>query len=85
MYGYVGGPVEAISHLIPTVAFITSPWILFDPHYGLGAIDFRLLRQQTLMFSDFLLRLRGASQDTIAGAYTQYRQERAQGKPTCAP
>jgi hypothetical protein len=37
------------------------------------------------MFSDFLLRLRGVPQDAIAGAYTKYRQERAQGKPTCAP
>jgi hypothetical protein len=82
-FGGEGTPYE--QHLIPTVGFVTSPWILFDPGYGLKAIDFGLLRRQTLMFSDFLLRLRGASQEAIAGAYTQYRQERAQGKPTCAP
>ncbi len=82
-FGGEATPYE--QHLIPSVGFITSPWILFDPGYGLKSIDFRLLRQQTLIFSDFLLRLRGASQDAIAGAYTQYRQERAQGKPTCAP
>jgi hypothetical protein len=82
-FGGEATPYE--QHLIPSVGFITSPWILFDPGYGLKSIDFRLLRQQTLMFSDFLLRLRGASQDAIAGAYTQYRQERVQGKPTCAP
>jgi hypothetical protein len=82
-FGGEGTPYE--QHLIPTVGFITSPWILFDPGYGLESIDFRLLRRQTLMFNDFLLRLRGVPQDAIAGAYTQYRQERAQGKPTCAP
>jgi hypothetical protein len=82
-FGGEATPYE--QHLIPSVGFITSPWILFDPGYGLKAIDFPLLRRQTLLFSDFLLRLRGVPQDAIAGAYTQYRQERAQGKPTCAP
>jgi hypothetical protein len=82
-FGGEATPYE--QHLIPSVGFVTSPWILFDPGYGLKSIDFRLLRRQTLLFSDFLLRLRGASQDAIAGAYTQYRQERAQGKPTCPP
>ena len=82
-FGGEATPYE--QHLIPSVGFITSPWILFDPGYGLKSIDFRLLRKQTLMFSDFLLRLRGASQEAIAGAYTQYRQQRAQGEPTCPP
>jgi hypothetical protein len=82
-FGGEATPYE--QHLIPSVGFVTSPWILFDPGYGLGSIDFRLLRQQSLMFNDFLLRLRGVPQDAIAGMYTQYRQERAQGKPTCPP
>jgi hypothetical protein len=82
-FGGEGTPYA--QHLLPTVGFVTSPWTLFDPGYGLKIIDFRLLRQQTLLFNDFLLRLRGASQDAIAGKYTQYRQERAQGKPTCPP
>jgi hypothetical protein len=34
---------------------------------------FHLLRQQTVMFSDFLLRLQGASQNAIASAYTRCR------------
>jgi hypothetical protein len=82
-FGGEGTPYE--QHLIPTVGFVTSPWMLFDPGYGMKLIDLKLLRQQTLMFSDFLLRLRAVPQDAIAGAYTQYRQERAQGKPTCPP
>jgi hypothetical protein len=71
-------------HLLPRVAFITSPWPLFAPGYRMNElIDFKLLRRQALMFNDFLLRLRGASQEAIAGKCTQYRAERAAGKPTC--
>jgi hypothetical protein len=32
---------------------------------------------------DFLLRMRGASQDAITGEHTRYRAERAAGNPTC--
>jgi hypothetical protein len=70
-------------HLIPTVAFIAAPWTLFNPGYGLEQIDFRLLRKQTLQFTDFLLEVRGVSQSKIAGKYTQYRKERRAGKATC--
>jgi hypothetical protein len=70
-------------HLIPTVAFIAAPWTLFNPGYGLEQIDFKLLRKQTLQFTDFLLELRGTPQSKIAGKYTQYRKERRAGKPTC--
>jgi hypothetical protein len=81
-FGGEGTPY--LRHLIPTVAFITSPWPLFAPGYSMKAlIDFDLLRRQSLMFNDFLLRLRGAPQAAIAGEYTRYRAERAAGKPTC--
>jgi hypothetical protein len=81
-FGGEGTPY--MQHLIPTVGFITAPWTLFNPPYGLEQIDFRLLRRQTLLFTDFLLKLRGVPQSQIAGAYTRYRQERRAGKPTCA-
>jgi hypothetical protein len=82
-FGGEGTPY--MRQLLPTVAFITSPWPLFAPGYGMRElIDFELLRRQSLMFNDFLLRVRGASQDAIAGTYTQYRAERAAGKPTCS-
>ncbi|MGA8925131.1 MAG: hypothetical protein WB462_02790 [Solirubrobacterales bacterium] len=51
----------------------------------MAANAFHLLRQLTLTCSDLLLRLRGASQNAIAGVYTEYRRERAQGKPICPP
>ena len=73
-----------MQHLLPTVAFVASPWPLFSSSYGMELIDVNVLREQSLMFNDFLLRLRGASQDAIAGTYTQYRAERAAGKPTCS-
>jgi len=41
------------------------------------------LRRQSLMFNDFLLRLRGASQEAVAGKYAEYRAQREAGKPTC--
>jgi hypothetical protein len=73
-----------LRHLMPTVAFITAPWPLFAPGYSMNQLmDFGLLRRQSLMWGDFLLRLRGASQRAIAGEYTRYRAERAAGKPTC--
>jgi hypothetical protein len=80
-FGGEGTPY--MRHLIPTVGFITAPWTLFDAGYGLEQIDFALLRRQTLLFTDFLLELRGVSQNRIAGKYTQYRREREQGKPDC--
>ena len=80
-FGGEGTPY--MRHLLPTVGFVTSPWPLFNPGYGMELIDVELLRRQSLMFNDFLLRLRGASQDAIAGEYMRYRAERAAGKPTC--
>jgi hypothetical protein len=80
-FGGEGTPY--MQHLIPTVGFITAPWTLFNPAYGLEQIDFRLLRRQTLLFTSFLLDLRGVPQRRIAGKYTRYRQERRAGKPTC--
>ena len=81
-FGGEGTPY--IQHLLPTVGFVTGPWTLFNPGYRMNELlDFKLLREQSLMFNDFLLRLRDASQDAIAGRYTQYRAERAAGKPTC--
>jgi len=80
-FGGEGTPY--MRHLLPTVGFVTSPWPLFNPGYGLELIDFELLRRQSLMFNDFLLRLRGASQEAIAGKYAEYRAQREAGKPTC--
>jgi hypothetical protein len=83
-YCSFGGEGTAyLRHLIPTVAFVTGPWTLFNPTFGLEQLDFRLLRRQTIVFTDFLLRVRGASQRRIAGKYSRYREERRQGKPTC--
>ena len=78
-----GEGIAYVQKIIPTVAFITAPWTLYNPGYGMEQIDMRLLRRQTLVFGDFLLRLRSATQGEIAGAFTQYRRDRRAGKPTC--
>lgn len=80
-FGGEGTPY--LQHLIPTVAFISAPWTLFNPAYGLEQLDFGLMRAQTLTFTDFLLKLRGVPQRRIAGKYARYREERRAGKPRC--
>jgi hypothetical protein len=81
-FGGEGTPF--MQRLLPTVAYIASPWPLFTPDYGMTElIDFKRLREESLMFNDFLLRLRDASQEAVAGKAAQYREQRAAGKPTC--
>ena len=73
-------------HLIPTVAYITSPWPLFSPAYGMDAIDKEQLHRQTLMFTDMILRLSGISRYLLAGPILAERQARdlacMQGQPS---
>jgi hypothetical protein len=81
-FGGEGTPF--MQRLLPTVAYIASPWPLFSADYGMSElIDFARLREESLMFSDFLLGVRGAPQDAIAGKTAQYRADRATGAPTC--
>ena len=63
-------------HLIPTIAFVTQPWTLFDPSFGIEAVDGELMRTQTLIFSDLIHRL--ADQPTLAlgGGYVAERVAR---------
>ena len=74
-FGGEGTPY--MRHLIPTVGFIAAPWTLFDAGYGLEQIDFGLLRQQTLQFTDFLLELRGV----LAGEDRRQVHALPQGAP----
>jgi hypothetical protein len=69
--------------LIPTLAMISGPWTLYDPAFGSRAIDFKRMRSQLLAAGDAVLALDGVSQKQIDGDYTEYRKQRAQGKPGC--
>ena len=66
-------------HLIPTVAYITSPWGLYNPAFGLELIDQDLLYRQTLMFTDFVHLVAPLSRYLIAGGLLAERQARAVG------
>ena len=80
-FGGEGGPYN--KHLLPTVAAIAAPATLFDPAFGLEGVDFRLMRRQTIAFTELARRLDGMSRAAIAGDVTRFRRQRAEGAPTC--
>jgi hypothetical protein len=64
-------------HLIPTIAFVTGPWTLFNPSFDLDdVIDFSLMRTQTLVFADMLHDLIGAPNAVLGGTYPVQRGAR---------
>ena len=69
--------------LIPTLAMISGPWSLYDPVFGADAIDFDRMRNQLLAAGDAILALAALPREQIAGDYTTFRQQAAQGTPTC--
>jgi len=71
-YGGVGTWTH--QRAIPTVAFITGPWTIFDPEFQLEAIDYDLFRRQLLAFADLLHRIEGLPPAAIAGADSVYRE-----------
>lgn len=64
-------------HLIPTVAYITAPWPLFNPAFGLEVLDKDLLYRQTLMFTDFVHKIAEFPREAIAGGLLAEREARA--------
>lgn len=80
-YGGEGGPYH--DHLLPTIALISGPWFLFDPAFGIEAIDSSLMRAQTLAIGDVVLSVASLPREVIAGADTVYRPLRDAGSPGC--
>lgn len=74
-FGGEGGAY--LVHLIPAVAYITSPWPLFNPAFGLEVIDKDLVYRQTLMFTDFVHKVAEFSREAIAGGVLMERELRA--------
>ncbi len=73
------------SCLIPTLAMISGPWSLYAPSFGRKAIDFKRMRSQLLAIGDTVLTLDQVPSEQIAGDYTSYREQRAQGAAGCPP
>lgn len=69
-------------NLLPTSAIISGPWSLFQPAYGVSAVNVPRFRNQTLAFGDVILALDPYSKNELAGNYTMFRQMRAEGFPS---
>jgi hypothetical protein len=73
-YGGEGGAYQ--QHLLPTIALVTGPWTLYNPAFGMEAIDGNLMRQQTLLFSDLIHQLGSVPAAAMGGGYLGYRAAR---------
>ena len=82
-FGGEGTPYNV--HLLPTVASIAAPQTLYDPPFGLGGIDFGVMRSEMLGYTELLNRLGPMSQQDVAGQVTVERQRRAAGLGTPCP
>lgn len=80
-FGGEGTPYN--HHLLPTVAAIAAPNVLFNPAFGLGAIDFRHMRRQSMAFTELVREMSGMKRNEIAGNITAQRIARAEGAPGC--
>ena len=74
-FGGEGGPYH--KHLVPTVAFVTGSWTLFNTAFGIDEVlDRDLLRQQTLVFADILHNIETLPREALAGGYLAQREAR---------
>ena len=70
-------------HLLPTVAAIAAPQTLYDPAFGLEGIDFEVMRDEVLGFTELVNRMQVMPQASVAGTVTVDRIRRAQGAAGC--
>lgn len=75
-FGGEGTPYNL--HLIPTIAYITAPWALYNPAFGLEVLDQEQVYRQTLMFTDLIGALAPLSRYALAGGLLAERAARAQ-------
>lgn len=80
-FGGEGTPFE--KHLLPTIGVISAPQYLYDPAFGLGTIDFHVMRSELLAYTALALRLGEMSQTAIAGQVAAERRQRSSGAPGC--
>ena len=75
-YGGEGTPYQA--HLIPSVALVTGPWTLYNPAFGMEAVDLELMRRETLVATDLLYSVASVPREVLGGGYVAYRAARSQ-------
>lgn len=64
---------------------ISAPQSLYDPSFGLEGIDFNVMHDELLGFTELLNRLGTMSQAEVAGQIPAEREQRAAGGATCPP
>jgi hypothetical protein len=64
---------------------ISAPQSLYDPSFGLEGIDFDVMHQELLGYTELLNRLGTMSQTEVAGEIPIEREQRAAGGTPCPP
>jgi hypothetical protein len=82
-FGGEGTPYNV--HLLPTIGVISAPQSLYDPSFGLEGIDFDVMHQELLGYTELLNRLGTMSQTEVAGEIPLEREQRAAGGAPCPP
>jgi len=80
-FGGEGTPYER--HLLPTIGVITAPQTLYDPAFGLEGIDFGVMHDELLGFTELINRFGTMDQNDIAGDIPSERLQRAAGAAPC--
>jgi hypothetical protein len=80
-FGGEGTPYN--QHLLPTMGVISAPQSLYDPSFGLEGIDFNVMHDELLAYTELLERLGTMSQAEVAGEIPAERQQRAAGAARC--
>jgi len=73
-YGGEGTPYQA--HLIPNISLVTGPWTLYNPAFGMEAVDPALMRKETLVATDLLYTTASIPREVLGGGYVGYRAAR---------
>lgn len=82
-FGGEGTPYN--QHLLPTMGVISAPQSLYDPSFGLEGIDFKVMHDELLGYTELVNRLGTMSQAEVAGQIPLEREQRAHGGAPCPP
>jgi hypothetical protein len=82
-FGGEGTPYN--QHLLPTMGVISAPQSLYDPSFGLEGIDFNVMHDELMGYTELLNRLGTMGQAEVAGQIPLEREQRAHGGTPCPP
>jgi hypothetical protein len=80
-FGGEGTPYN--QHLLPTIGVISAPQSLYDPPFRLEGIDFNVMHDELLGYTELINRLGTMGQAEVAGEIPLERQQRAAGGAPC--